>query len=275
MGTQGSGRATKLKFCVQSPAKEVWNLNRLATHSKVIVVTFLLMTWMFGRAVLCKMNIRLIKMPTMMPNSSESVKQANRVAIIGITSIRLQHQISAISCVSTMAIMAHMMTAASVVFGMYWNDEVRKPRASNTMIPVKMPPIGVRTPLALFTAVRVNEPVDGMDWTNEPNILHRPSANISCVASTVFPLAEKTFFVKNWKWWKMCRYLHNAFVTATHSNIAIKGIAMIDEPRWLTISKTLSVWLPIVVSNGGKPMAGNPDATLPEKKMEVVITICH
>lgn len=137
----------------------------------------------------------------MMPNSSESIKQANRVAIIGITSIRLHRQISAISCLSTMATMAHMMTAASVVFGMYWNEEVRKPSASNTMIPVKMPPIGVRTPLALFTAVRVNEPVDGIDWTNEPNILHRPSANISCVASTVFPLAEnKHFFVKNRRW---------------------------------------------------------------------------
>lgn len=54
-----------------------------------------------------------------------------------------------------------------------------------------MPPNVVRTPLALLIAVRVNDPVTGIDWKNDPTILHKPSANISCVASTVFPLAEK------------------------------------------------------------------------------------
>lgn len=56
-------------------------------------------------------------------------------------------------------------------------------------IPVKMPPAGVRTPDALLTAVLVNDPVTGIERTNEPAILHRPKAIISWVASTAFPLA--------------------------------------------------------------------------------------
>lgn len=152
-------------------------------------ITFLLITCMSGRAVLKRINATLIKMPTMIPNSNDSVRQANNVVMKGMISIRLQRQISRISCVSTIKIMAHIITAASVLFGMYWKESVRKPSDSSTIHPVKMPPKVVRTPLALFTAVRVNDPVVGIDWKNEPNKLHRPSANISCVASIVFPLA--------------------------------------------------------------------------------------
>lgn len=67
--------------------------------------------------------------------------------------------------------------------------------------PFAIPLSVVRTPLALFTAVRVIDPVTGIDCKNDPNMLHMPNANISCVASIVFPLAirknakaEKLFF---------------------------------------------------------------------------------
>lgn len=59
-----------------------------------------------------------------------------------------------------------------------------------TIVPVTMPPNGVRTPLASLIAVRVNDPVTGIDRTHDPNILQHPIAIISCVASTVFPLAK-------------------------------------------------------------------------------------
>lgn len=88
-----------------------------------------------------------------------------------------------------MNIIAHMMTAASVDFGMKRNESVRKPSDSKTRTPVTIPPRVVRTPLALLTAVLVNEPVTGIDCTNAPTKLHNPSANISCVASIVLPLA--------------------------------------------------------------------------------------
>lgn len=81
------------------------------------------------------------------------------------------------------------MTAANVVFGIKRNDSVRKPNDNRTRHPVTIPPSVVRTPLALLTAVRVNEPVTGIDWKNAPTKLHRPSANISCVASIVLPFA--------------------------------------------------------------------------------------
>lgn len=82
-----------------------------------------------------------------------------------------------------------MMTAAKVVFGIKRNDSVKKLSDNRTRHPVTIPPSVVRTPLALLTAVRVNEPVTGIDWKNAPTKLHKPSASISCVASIVFPFA--------------------------------------------------------------------------------------
>lgn len=52
--------------------------------------------------------------------------------------------------------------------------------------------IGVRTPLAEITALLVNAPAAGIDDTKLPNILHKPSVNISCVAFTLLPLAKNT-----------------------------------------------------------------------------------
>lgn len=57
-------------------------------------------------------------------------------------------------------------------------------------VPVNTPPSGVLTPDALLTAVRVNEPVIGMELKKELKMLDTPRAIISCVASTVLPLAE-------------------------------------------------------------------------------------
>lgn len=90
---------------------------------------------------------------------------------------------------STIKIIAVIMTPASVAFGMYWNVSVRNPMANITMTPVRIPPKGVRTPLALFTAVLVKEPVTGIARTKEPKMLQQPKAISSWVALIVRPFA--------------------------------------------------------------------------------------
>lgn len=62
-----------------------------------------------------------------------------------------------------------------------------------------IPPNVVCTPLALLTAPLDKAPVTGMEPTNDDAILHKPMANISCVASIDFPLAKKSFGKKNFK----------------------------------------------------------------------------
>lgn len=52
-----------------------------------------------------------------------------------------------------------------------------------------MPPKGVLTPEALFTALLEKDPVTGIEWKNEPITLHNPRDSISCVASRVNPCA--------------------------------------------------------------------------------------
>jgi len=86
-----------------------------------------------------------------------------------------------------------MMTAASVALGMNLNVDVSRPHARSTRLPVIMPLIGVLTPDALLTAVRVKLPVVGIDLTKLPNMLQSPSASISWLASRVFPLAVNLF----------------------------------------------------------------------------------
>ena len=63
------------------------------------------------------------------------------------------------------------------------------------ILPTYIPAIGVRTPLAETTALLVNAPAVGIDETKLPNILHKPSVNISCVAFTLLPLAKNTNIV--------------------------------------------------------------------------------
>ena len=70
---------------------------------------------------------------------------------------------------------------------------MRKARQRRTRRPVYRPPMAVLTPLAAFTAVLLKEPVMGMDWTKLPAKLQKPRANISCDASTGFPLAAHKF----------------------------------------------------------------------------------
>lgn len=62
---------------------------------------------------------------------------------------------------------------------------VKKASASTTSKPVNMPPAGVLTPLVALTAVLEKDPVMGMDCTNDPTRLHKPSANISCKGGSI------------------------------------------------------------------------------------------
>lgn len=75
--------------------------------------------------------------------------------------------------------MATIITDARLAFGMNLKVEVNKPQASKTRQPVNIPPIGVLTPEALFTAVLVKLPAVGIDLAKLPNTLHKPRAIIS------------------------------------------------------------------------------------------------
>ena len=124
-----------------------------------------------------------------------------------------------------------MMTAANVDFGINRNESVKNPSDNITRTPVTIPPSVVRTPLALLTAVRVNEPVTGIDCTKAPTKLHIPSANISCVASIVLPFAvghndsnslnDQNDSISISFIWR--RYLQNAFATAILSRIDVSN----------------------------------------------------
>jgi len=57
-------------------------------------------------------------------------------------------------------------------------------------VPVNIPPNGVLTPDAWLTAVRVKDPVTGIERTNDPKMLQIPRAIISCVASKHLPFAR-------------------------------------------------------------------------------------
>jgi len=56
-----------------------------------------------------------------------------------------------------------------------------------------MPPNGVLTPEALFTALLLRDPVPGKACTKELPIFDIPIAINSCVASTDFPLADTKY----------------------------------------------------------------------------------
>ena len=80
---------------------------------------------------------------------------------------------------STLKITAVIISAPKVACGIYAHKGIKKAKANNTRPPVKIPPAGVLTPLAEFTAVLENDPVVGKDCTKDPAKLHNPSASIS------------------------------------------------------------------------------------------------
>lgn len=55
-----------------------------------------------------------------------------------------------------------------------------------------MPAMGVRTPEAWLTAERVKAPHVGMALKKEPAMLHKPNVSISCEASKLPSLTEKS-----------------------------------------------------------------------------------
>lgn len=92
---------------------------------------------------------------------------------------------------STLKMTAVIMTAAKLAFGMKAQKGMSTPKAKITKAPVQSPPMVVLTPDAALTAVLENDPVVGIDETNEPTMLHAPNAIISWLASTGFPPAIK------------------------------------------------------------------------------------
>lgn len=135
--------------------------------------------------------------------------------------------------------------------------------------PEYKPPIGVRTPLAAFTALLEKEPVPGNAWKNELPILHNPIATNSCVASTGFPKAKVK--KKNTFHWSVVNrysvlwfYWQNVLHMERFSINAIIGKTITPEPMSETISKNpIVVPLSLMTLNFGKPKSGKPDGILP------------
>lgn len=101
-----------------------------------------------------------------------------------------------ISLLTMNATAQHRMDA-NVALGIYPKNGVNRLRASRMIIPVYSPEKGVLTPLAWLTADRVNAPHVGIDLKKAPKKLHSPSANISCVASSIFPVAKMRVLAAN------------------------------------------------------------------------------
>ena len=137
-----------------------------------------------------------------------------------------------------------MITAPRLAFGMYAQNGMSRASAIITRDPVQIPPPGVLTPLAQFTAVLENDPVVGMDWTNEPTRLQIPSAIISWFASTGLPPATniigskyldniiKHFYDFLLSLFYIALFLPKAFAMATFSKITNRGRIMIADPKF-------------------------------------------
>ena len=91
---------------------------------------------------------------------------------------------------SMLKMTAAITIEAKLARGMNAQKGIKNVKADKTSVPVNRPPMGVLAPLATFTEVRPNEAETGMEPTNEPMMLHIPSAQSSRVASTGFPFAE-------------------------------------------------------------------------------------
>lgn len=92
---------------------------------------------------------------------------------------------------STINTTAAIIIAAKAALGIYEKYGVKNNNEHTTMALVYRFPSGVLTPLALFTALRLSEPVPGNPCTKEFAIFETPIAISSCVASTGFPFAVK------------------------------------------------------------------------------------
>lgn len=139
--------------------------------------------------------------------------------------------------------------------------EVKKANVSRISAPVTAPPRVVFTPLELLMAERVNEPVIGIEETKAFKTLHRPTAIISCEASTILPLAETTKSVKTIDY--IFSDLQKAFAIAIDSSIEIRGMVKTDAPKLDTIwRKPTSVPL-LHVEKGGGFSGGKPGVIFP------------
>ena len=107
------------------------------------------------------------------------IKRADSKAIYTFYNVLLERHIGRTTSYSTLNITAVIMTAPRLAFGMYAQNGMSRARAIITRDPVQIPPPGVLTPLAQLTAVLENDPVVGIDCTNEPKKLQSPRAIIS------------------------------------------------------------------------------------------------
>ena len=129
-------------------------------------------------------------MPSKIPYSKRQKRHPKSVAKYGTKSNLLVCHIFPMIFKSMLKMTAPITIEAKLARGMNAQKGIKNVKADKTSVPVNRPPKGVLAPLARFIEVRPNEAETGMDPTNEPMMLHIPSAHSSRVASTGFPFAE-------------------------------------------------------------------------------------